>query len=300
MVFGRNTGIRVLDNLYDGLYLVDRDMRIIYWNKAAERISGFTGAEVVGTRCADNVLVHSDDNGNILCKARCPLAMAMRDQGSREADVFLKHKEGHRIPVSIRVSSLVDDSGATIGGIQLFSDISSRKIVEARVGELEKLAMLDNLTGVANRGFLERDLGICLEACKRVDVSVGVLFIDVDYLKGFNDTYGHDVGDEVLRLIAQTLKKNSRPFDAVGRWGGDEFMVIVRNVTAEQLREIGNRLRVLVENAHLSIETMELSVTISSGATIIQNDDSLESLVKRADTLLYASKNAGRNCLTLG
>lgn len=300
MIPGRDTCIRVLDNLYDGLYLVDRDMRIVYWNKAAERITGFASAEVVGTRCADNILVHIDGRGNILCKDRCPLAMAMKDQKGSEADVFLKHKKGHRIPVAIRVSSLVDDSGATIGGIQLFSDISSRKIVEARVGELERMAMLDNLTGVANRSFLERELSICLQVRKRVAVSVGVLFIDVDYLKGFNDTYGHDVGDEVLRLIAQTLKKNSRPFDAVGRWGGDEFMAIIRNVTAEQLKEIGNRLRAMVENSPLTAAAKRSSVTISLGATIIRDDDSLESLLKRADTLLYASKEAGRNCLTLG
>ncbi|HSB06508.1 MAG TPA: GGDEF domain-containing protein, partial [Thermodesulfobacteriota bacterium] len=128
----------------------------------------------------------------------------------------------------------------------------------------------------------------------------GILFMDIDYFKKFNDTYGHDFGDQVLKNVANTLAKNSRPFDLYGRWGGEEFIGIIRNITLPELEHLGNRLRLLVENAYVSHRNEKLGATISIGATLVNDDDTIDTLIRRADTLLYKSKTVGRNCLTLG
>ena len=104
----------------------------------------------------------------------------------------------------------------------------------------------------------------------------------------------------VLKFVANTMVKNSRPFDVMGRWGGEEFIGILRNVTHEQLEDLGTRLRVLVESSYIAVENKKLHVTISIGATLMRHDDSMDTLIKRADTLLYESKSAGRNRLTMG
>ena len=114
---------RIIENLHDGLYFVDRDRVITYWNKAAEQISGFTANEVVGKSCSDNILTHVDSEGNSLCTGECPLAATIVDGNPREAEVYMHHKGGHRIPVSVRVSILTDRDGIIIGGIELFTDI---------------------------------------------------------------------------------------------------------------------------------------------------------------------------------
>jgi PAS domain S-box-containing protein len=142
---------RIIENLYDGLYFVDRDRVITYWNKGAERISGFTADEVVGKSCADNILTHVDSQGNSLCTGMCPLAATIADGKLREAELYMHHKDGHRIPVSVRVSTLTDKDGIIIGGVELFTDISNQEATKLRVKELEKLALLDNLTQLANR-----------------------------------------------------------------------------------------------------------------------------------------------------
>lgn len=291
---------RIIDNLYDGLYFVDRSRVVTYWNKAAEKISGFAAGEVVGRSCADNILSHVDGDGNNLCTGMCPLAEAMADGQPREAEVYLHHKRGHRIPVSIRVSPLADGSGKIVGGIELFSDISHRAANALRIKELERLALIDNLTQLANRNYIEKEIRSRFEEKRRFGVPFGVLFIDIDYFKAFNDTYGHDVGDRVLKFVARTFVANARPFDLYGRWGGEEFIGIIRNIEGRDLHALGSRLRSLIERAYILYKNEKLYVTVSIGATLVTGTDTLETLIKRADTLLYQSKAAGRNCVTYG
>ena len=300
MKFDADSYSRIFDNLYDGLYFVDRNRIITYWNKAAEGISGFSSAEVIGRSCANNILTHIDAKGQNLCHGMCPLAMTIADGKSRENEIFMHRKDGSRVPVSVRISPLTDRDGHVIGAMELFIDLSNYKANELRVSELEKLALLDNLTGIANRRFVEKELLSRIEEQKRFGISSGILFMDIDHFKKFNDTYGHDVGDLVLKFVADTFVNNSRPFDVFGRWGGEEFIGIMRNVSAGELEHLGNRMRVLVENSYIELKEETLHITVSIGATLLRDSDGLETVVKRADTLLYESKKTGRNRLTLG
>ena len=290
----------VLENLHDGLYFTDTHRVITYWNHAAERITGYTAAEVLGRSCAANILVHVDTDGRSLCGGLCPLAMAMADSVGREAEVFLRHKDGHRVPVLVRTGPLKDRQDQVVGGIELFTDLSNILANNSRVRELEQLALLDNLTQLANRTYLLREIEARFEEMRRYGIPFGLLFMDIDFFKRFNDTYGHDVGDEVLKLVANTFVANSRAFDVYGRWGGEEFVGVIRSIDAEDLAALGNRMRVLVNQSFLMHDEARLGVSISLGATVAHPDDTAASLIKRADQLLYQSKKEGRNRLTLG
>src|ERR1700690_3882607 len=299
MILDRVSYSRLVDNLNDGLYIVDRDRIIQYWNKAAERISGHTAVDLIGKPCSDNVLTHVDGDGNSLCIGMCPLLMTIIDGEARRGGGFFDHKDGHRVPVSFRTSTLTNESGNVIGGVELFTDISSLKSIELRIKELEAMALLDGLTKLANRNYIEKEILVRFEEKKRLGIPFGILFMDIDRFKRINDTYGHDVGDLVLKLVADTLLKNIRPFDVIGRWGGEEFIGIIRNISRRQLEDLGNRLRMLVHAACIETENDKLNVSISIGATSVYDNDSIDTLMKRADALLYESKRAGRNRLTM-
>ena len=300
MCLESGTFARIIDSLYDGLYFVDIKRIVTYWNKGAERISGYTAEEVVGRSCADNILTHIDGRGRSLCKGLCPLAATLRDGLDREAEIFMHHKDGHRVPVFTRVSTLRDEEGKILGGIEIFTDFSNIQANSLRIIELEKLALLDNLTQLANRNYLEREIHARFEEYKRFKIPFGILFIDIDNFKKVNDTYGHDVGDKVLKFLARSFTANSRPFDLYGRWGGEEFIGVLRNITHDDLAQLGERLRMLVERSYILQDGKKLHVTVSLGATLVDENDSLERLIKRADTLLYESKRAGRNRLSIG
>jgi diguanylate cyclase (GGDEF)-like protein/PAS domain S-box-containing protein len=290
---------QLLDNMFDGLYFVDRQRVITYWNKAAEKITGYLASEVIGRSCKDGILMHIDDKGRSLCKGMRPLAWTIGDGKPREAEIFLHHKEGHRVPVWVRVMPLKDENGAIIGGVELFSDLSNESIISERIRELERRAMLDRLTGLPNRNHLEPEIDGLLHEVKRYNAQFGVLFCDIDNFKSFNDTYGHDLGDTVLKTVARTLKFNTRPFDLFGRWGGEEFVGIIRNVNRDTLYLVGERCRVVVEKTLIPYNNTALNVTVSIGATTGRTVDTVDSVLKRADTLLYESKRNGRNRVTL-
>jgi diguanylate cyclase (GGDEF)-like protein/PAS domain S-box-containing protein len=289
----------LLDNLYDGVYFVNRERQITLWNKAAEKITGFTKAEVLGKRCADNLLRHVDDRGNSLCEGACPLSYTLRDGKLRSASVFLHHKNGHRLPVAVGIAPITDNRQNIIGAVEIFRDNSATVAALEHVKELEDLTYLDGMTRIANRTYLENFIISRFNELRRLGWSFGVIFVDVDQFKQVNDTFGHQTGDLVLKMVAQTLLNNCRSFDLMGRWGGEEFLCVISKLQdPEQIMTIAERLRSLVESAWISLPDCSLHITISLGVTLARLQDTPETLIHRADGLMYRSKAAGRNLST--
>jgi diguanylate cyclase (GGDEF)-like protein/PAS domain S-box-containing protein len=289
----------LLDNLYDGVYFVNRERQITFWNRAAEKITGFTKAEVLGKRCADNLLRHVDDRGTPLCEGACPLSYTLSDGVQRSASVFLHHKDGHRLPVAIGVAPITDQQQNIIGAVEIFRDDSAAIAALERLKDMEHLAYLDRLTRIANRTYLETFIVARFNELRRLGWSFGVIFIDLDRFKQVNDSYGHQTGDLVLKMVAQTLLKNCRSFDLVGRWGGEEFLCVLTNLAGpDHLPDIAERLRALVESSWVNLADRSIQVTISLGVTLARLQDTPETLIQRADHLMYRSKAAGRNCIT--
>jgi diguanylate cyclase (GGDEF)-like protein/PAS domain S-box-containing protein len=289
----------LLDNLNDGVFTLDRDRKIVFWNKGAEQLTGFSKAEVLGRKCSDEILVHIDGEGHSLCDLACPVEQTLIGGCSGEREVLLRHKEGHRVPVLVRVFPIIDPKGLATGAVQVFSDNLSKVKLKQRIEELQKQSLLDPLTKLANRRAMEIYLESRREEFRRFRWPFGVLFIDIDHFKGINDRYGHMTGDDILKMVAKTLSRNYRPFDIVGRWGGEEFLAIIANVDAEELQEIAERYRVFIRTSTIKRPQGVIRVTVSIGATLCRIADSSHSLVKRADDLMYRCKKAGRDCVRI-
>ena len=288
----------LLDNLYDGVYFVDLNRIITFWNRSAERITGYSEDEVLGKGCCDNLLAHVDEIGNSLCKSGCPLLATMKDGRRREVNTYLRHKDGHMLPALVKVSAIRNSKGAIIGGIQSFADNSAVMAIRERAADLEKMTLIDPLTGVGNRRYADMSLQNKLSELKRYGWSFGVLFADLDDFKRVNDTFGHEAGDEVLKIVARTMLNNLRSFDFIFRWGGEEFLIIIANVDELQLRTSAERLRIMVQNAGFRLGSKTIRVTVSIGGTLVKTDDSEKSILNRIDDYMYQCKKAGRNrCL---
>lgn len=290
----------LIETIPDGVYFVDLQKRITFWNRGAERITGYAKEEVLGRTCSDNILRHIDDCGHELCISGCPLSQTLFDRHHREVDVYLHHKNGHRVPVSVRVSPMLDDQGMVIGAVEVFSDNSRQINAIHELESLRKEIFIDPLTQVGNRKFAYLRLEQRFQEVKSYGIPFGVLFLDIDHFKKFNDSYGHQVGDQVLIMVAKTLSNCVRGMDVVIRWGGEEFVVIVTNIDRERLEKIAERIRVFIEKSWLTVHGENLKVTVSIGGTLVQPSDSIDSLIDRADAQMYYSKQNGRNQVTLG
>lgn len=288
--------LRILDNLYDGVYFVDLHRQIIFWNKSAEKITGFTKQQVLGTHCYDGMLKHIDKNGSLLCADTCPLAQSIKEGREIEAEVFVHHREGHRIPVLVHVSPIRNSLGVITGAVENFSDNTLHSILLDQLEKYRNLSLIDPLTDLLNRRYLEIHLQNKLNELKSYQrLFFGVLFIDIDFFKNVNDSFGHDVGDNVLKMVSKTLKNYLGKEETVCRWGGEEFVAVVYCNSFDFLFAKADMLRLLVSQSFVQVKNVDVSVTVSIGAAMANLEDTVESLLKRADNLMLQSKRLGRN-----
>ncbi|MFW5681389.1 MAG: diguanylate cyclase [Phycisphaeraceae bacterium] len=298
MDFTASPLFRMMEQMTEGVYFVDRERRILYWNPAAEQITGFTNEDVRGRSCHDNILNHVDEDGNELCRGRCPLLDSIEGGCRNKGQVYLHHKDGYRKPVNVRTMPLVDAAGEIVGGIELFTDLTDSRDAQ-RLRELEVLAAADPLTGLPNRRLFDTTLEARLAEKQRHGIPFALALVDIDHFKAFNDEHGHQLGDRVLRAVAHTLKGGCRAYDFVSRWGGEEFAILLGNVDARNAATVMNRCRKLVTEAEVTHEGKLYGVQVSVGVTGATESDDSDSLYTRADTALYAAKRGGRNQVQL-
>ncbi len=295
MVYDKSL-VQLMSTLDSGVYFVDRKRKIFFWNKAAELLTGYSSEKVVGSSCSENILRHITADGIELCLHGCPLVGTISDGQVRQTQVYMHHRDGHRLPITVWAAPLTDESGATIGAIEMFTDQGDRSTLLKELEKLRHEVLTDPLTGLGNRRYLQIITNTRIEEAEKGSEHFGLIMADIDHFKKVNDVHGHNVGDRVLKMVASTLGSAVRPLDAAVRWGGEEFILICPNVKPGVLGEIAERLRLLVEHSWLELEDRSiLRVTISLGATKFREGDTLENIVARADVCLYQAKNSGRN-----
>jgi len=163
---------------------------------------------------------------------------------------------------------------------------------------IEELAELDELTGSLNRRSVMRALEEEIARAQRLNNPCSIALIDLDWFKRINDAYGHPIGDEVLRTFAITVFANIRSIDKFGRYGGEEFLLLLPDTTEQQAAQMLDRLRMIISELDWSAFSAGMRVTISAGVTTLRKDESSDTLLARADRVLYASKARGRNRIT--
>lgn len=289
----------ILENVNDAIYFVDRERRIVFWNNAAEKLTGFKKEEVIGKKCSDNVLQHVDEKGNNLCLSACPLTYAMKYDSNTETNVFLHHKNGERIPVKVKATPIKNYKGDIVGAVEIFFENSYVIAMKERLKYYEEAALVDPLTKLSNRRYVEETIISKIFETKRYNRLFAILYIDLDNFKEINDRFGHEVGDNVLKMVANTIRNNVRFFDVVGRMGGDEFVIIVEVTKKEALSSMATKILSLLQKSFLEVQGEKISVNASIGCYIIKGDDTLKTALNRADKLMYVSKKEGKGKITL-
>lgn len=165
---------------------------------------------------------------------------------------------------------------------------------------LKKLASIDMHTGINNRYSLTVLAEKEISRSRRNEQPLSLLIIDIDLFKKVNDTYGHLCGDYIIKCVVDTIKSVLRTEDSVGRWGGEEFIVLLPNTDSQKVQYLAERLRLKVEKSLFTYEDKKISVTITLGGSTLGKNDTFNSLLSTADNALYKGKANGRNCYFFG
>jgi diguanylate cyclase (GGDEF)-like protein/PAS domain S-box-containing protein len=284
---------RLLDQLHDAVVFVNNERLILYWNEAAERLTGFSSSEVIGRHCFDGLLDHSERGGCILCHRECPLEQSIRTDCPVHERVFVQHKDGRRISVDARVMPVRKDK-ALLGSVEVFCDATSSVVVESAFRQIREAADRDPLTGLANRRYLDRMLAHHIENLDRAGLPFSLIMSDLDHFKEINDTWGHVIGDQALAQFAAVLQNQCRSVDLVARFGGEEFVILLPGLILETAVQIAERLRRSAASA--TPESLaKRCLTASFGVTQAALGETGSQILSRADTALYRAKSLGRD-----
>ena len=287
-------------SIFDGLLQIDLNGHIVLWNKGAERITGYTADSITNQ---DFKIVFAGSSQDSTAKSFDNISMiskTLTDGVEREGLITFKDKEGYFLKLLVRIIVIRNEKGKITGVFEIMNDNKVLISIHQQNKKTDQTVLLDSGTGIGNRAHIELKIRNALEESQLSGIPMGILFIDIDKFKDFNDTYGHLTGDKVLRFVANTLRQNLRTSDSCGRWGGEEFIVLVLDSNLDGLMKIAEKLRRLVESGGINDGEKELRTTISIGATVANGADTLNSLLERADKLMYQSKEAGRNRVTVG
>ncbi|CAG0973859.1 putative diguanylate cyclase DgcC [Anaerolineales bacterium] len=210
-----------------------------------------------------------------------------------------RRKDGSLYDEEETITPVLDNQGNVTHFIAIKLDITERKRAEAN---LELLARTDALTGINNRRHLFELAVHEFEVARRYGHPLSVIMLDLDHFKDVNDTFGHAVGDQILQNVTQVARSQLRDVDLIGRYGGEEFVIILPVTSARQASLVAERIRGGVENLRIETDKGPASVTLSLGIAEMfhaPQDGSVDDMIRRADEALYAAKKAGRNCIAI-
>lgn len=289
---------QIINTSIDGMYLVYEDFTVKRINQALLSFLGITEKEAVGRKCHD--LMGCSQAGT----NKCSLTRLLGGKKRIEQDIERTGKNGETVPFIFSATPFRGIDGGVIGMVARFKDITERKYAENMLKEanerLERLSASDGLTQVANRRCFDQTLEREWNRLRRTGEPLSLIMSDVDFFKLFNDTYGHQRGDDCLKAVAKTLSETARRGgDCVARYGGEEFAVILPATDAQGALTVAEKIRQAVEQMGMEHKKSSIAscVTLSLGvATLVPSgEETPEHLIKCADNALYQAKSTGRN-----
>jgi two-component system, cell cycle response regulator len=270
----------VLEALPLGIYVVNREGKILVWSEGAEKLTGYLRQDVLGRPCQAEILVHCDAENNPLDGASIPLLATLRDGRSAAGQLSLRVKNGHFLAVKLQTVPLRDDRGSLIGATELFEPVLAPASDDRRQTKLAAYGCLAAQTGLLNHSMIQAHLKGSLSLHLVYPVPFCVACFAIDSLTELRNRYGQAGVDATLRTVAQTLENCLRPTDFLGTWMEHEFLAILTECNESDLFKVGERLCRMVRNTAVPWWGDKIHVTTSMGATPVQDNDTVGSIVR--------------------
>lgn len=278
---------QIFNTAADAMCVIDRDSNVLKINETFSKLFGLKKKQADNKKCFELI------PGTECHSPGCPLKKIIAGESFHEHDVEKKTADGSILSCIMSASAFRDPGGEFYGMVLNFKDITYRKQLEEK---LRELATTDGLTKIFNRRHFIELSNREFDRAKRYGNTLAMLMLDVDHFKSVNDTYGHDIGDEALILLAETVKSMLRNVDIFGRIGGEEFAALLPDTDLNGARITAEKLRQAIENACIPTSKGPIRFSISVGVALVTESlKNINDLLKAADEALYRAKENGRN-----
>lgn len=285
----------IFDSFHDPFNIVDRDFRIVKFNDAYSRMKNMPAKDLFGKKCYEAL-----HGRNSVCED-CVIEKTFQSKDPCAKEKQVTQPNGTEMWIEIYTYPILDQQGNVTHVVEYHRDITDRKKSEEEkkqlIENLNYLSTTDSLTGLCNRRALTDTLHHEIERAQRYDTDLSLILCDLDRFKPINDTYGHAAGDAALQAVSEALKTSLRKTDILGRYGGDEFMIILPETSLSGAKMLAEKVRCAVSEIELSVgKNKRIGLSLSLGvAGCCAPAENLDTLVRLADSALYESKQGGRN-----
>ncbi len=276
---------RAFDGMQECVLITNRENRIVYVNPAYTSVTGYSADEVLGK---NPNISGSDKQNKQFYQA---MWATLQERGCWQGEMWNRKKTGEFYPEWLSITTLYNDEGSAEYYIGIFTNITERKKTEAL---MKRYALYDSLTDLPNRRFFYERLSQAMRYARRNQQQLAVMFLDLDHFKCINDEYGHDAGDQYLKEFSTCVQKVLRDVDTLSRFGGDEFVVLLTNVSDKASARLVAEKILAIDS--VLVDDINLSVSCSIGVAMYPVDavDSSE-LIEKADRSMYQAKQRGRD-----
>ncbi len=289
----------LLEGTQTGLYMVDCDQRIRFWNEGAEKITGYLRQDVVGHFCRDFFPPQKEEGKNGICEIGGALASVLRDGRPAIAEITLQHKAGQQVIVRIRAVPIRHAAGLVIGAAESIDAHPWAFEADRRHRKLASYGCLDEATGVLSDSYIHTHVRESLTTFAEHNIPFSMLCVQFDSLGRFRRTYGGGALSAALRVVAQAVEANLRPTDFVGHSGESSFLVILTECNAFELSRAMERVKNTVNSTRIKWWGDELAVDVTFGGTTVEVGDDEKSIIERAEKALAEIVAAAADCVTI-
>ncbi len=285
----------IFNSIRDPFCIFDNEFRIIRVNEAYAQLKGKSSDRVIGRKCHEVL-----EGRDTVCEG-CVVRKTFHSADPCAKDKLIETEEEAESWLEIYTYPILDEEGTVTHVIEYTRDVTARKKAEddkrRLIERLEHLSRTDGLTGLINRRALTDSLGYEIDRAKRYGSELSVILIDIDNFKEINDSHGHDIGDRALQLLSATLKTKLRKTDIAGRYGGDEFMLILSETSLSGAESLAAKILSEIRTTDLVLpDGKVLRLSLSMGVACVEGErEDIDSLVKKADAAMYSSKQGGRD-----
>ena len=283
------TALAILNGLQTGLYVVDLGRHIVFWNDGAERITGLHRQEVIGRHCGEDLQMHCDTEGANVCGEDCPLAATLRDGKVREAELFVRHRCGHRVAIFLRSQAIHNERGEIIAAGASFELQSLLHRTDPMLVPADARCSLNERTGLPDHEFTIAYVQAKLKRFAGHNLPFAILRIELDGLADLLARHGVDAAHAMLLPLANTLKNTLRPSDYLGVWGEYQFVAVMNSMSGASPEELAQRLRRIAATASIQWWGDRLAPAIRVETTTARTGDTMESLLER----IHAGESEG-------
>lgn len=284
----------MMDHIDNGVIFIDSEYRVLDWNRSAARITGRSAESVQHQAWTPEIAGLCDTEGIPLSEAHCPFRALMTNGTAGKQRLAVRTPTSTLVQVSIDVVPVANEHGLRRGGAIILEDVSETAELERKIVHLRERACQDQLTKVANRGELNRQLPEFVSYHQRTRQSGSVIICDIDFFKRINDNFSHQAGDEALIIFAKLLKDSCREADFVARYGGEEFVILCSQCELTEAKSLAETIRKKLKQTPLAFLRNQY-MTASFGVATINPEDTEESVLGRADRGLLIAKENGRD-----